>query len=222
MYGSLETISKDYKFIPVHYAFGVKCDGRRKARLVAGGHLTNPDTSEIYSQVVSIEYVRLALLLANLNDMEADLGNVYLHGKTREKRYTICAKQTGPLQDKYLLIDCSLYRLKTSAARWNEEFADILTKLGFRSSLANADLWIGDMNAHYKYMAGYVNDLIIVSKDPMKLIKELKDAEGYTLKGVGKPKYYLGDDIARTRGKDGKRKPILSAKTNIKTLSCLD
>ena len=89
---SLETIPKDHMFIPVHYVFDVKYDGRRKARLVAGGHLTSPDTSEIHSVVVSIEHVRLALLLADLNDMEviaADVGNAFLNGKTREKLYTI-------------------------------------------------------------------------------------------------------------------------------------
>ena len=85
---SKATIPPEFGYIPIHFVFDVKFDGRRKARLVAGGHTTNPDTSEIYSGVVSIEHVRMALFLADLNDMDviaADVGNAFLHGKTREK-----------------------------------------------------------------------------------------------------------------------------------------
>ena len=67
-------------------------------------------------------------------------------------------------------------------------------------------------------MAVYVDDLTIVNKDPMELIKELKDVGGCTLKYVGEPECYLGGDIERTRGKDGKRKTIISAKTYIKNI----
>ena len=85
---SKENIPNGFKFIPVHFVFGVKYDGRRKARLVAGCYLTNSDTPEIYSGVVSIEHVRLILSLADLNDLKvivADIENAYLHGKACEK-----------------------------------------------------------------------------------------------------------------------------------------
>jgi hypothetical protein len=39
--------------------FDVKFDGRRKARLVAGGNHTEPTKEDIYSGVVSIEAVRM-------------------------------------------------------------------------------------------------------------------------------------------------------------------
>ena len=83
LYGNKEYIPKDYKFIQFHIKFDVKYDSRIKARLDAGGHLTNADTSEIYSEVVSIEHKRFILLLVDLNDLEviaADTVNVYLHG----------------------------------------------------------------------------------------------------------------------------------------------
>ena len=68
---SKENIPNDFRCIPVQFVFNLKYDGRRKARVVTGGHLTNPDTSEIYSGVVSIKHIRLVLLLADLNDVEA-------------------------------------------------------------------------------------------------------------------------------------------------------
>ena len=38
---------------------------------------------------------------------------------------------------------------------------------------------------HYEYIATYVDDLLVFSKDPMKIIEEIKT--DYDLKGVGKP-----------------------------------
>ncbi len=43
-----------YKKIRVHLVFDVKHDGRHKARLVAGGHLTDPPIDSVYSGVVSL------------------------------------------------------------------------------------------------------------------------------------------------------------------------
>lgn len=77
--------------------------------------------------------------------------------------------------------------MKTSEARWYEGFADILVKIGFSPSLADDDLRIRDCGTHHEYMTVYVDDLIIVSKDPMKITEELKTIGGYNLKGVGIP-----------------------------------
>ena len=63
-------------------------DFTRKARIVAGGRVTNPPASMTYSSVVSREMVRIVLLLAALNDLDdcaADIGNAYLNVPWREK-----------------------------------------------------------------------------------------------------------------------------------------
>ena len=69
--------------------------------------------------------------------------------------------------------------------------------MGFKSSKCDPDLWIKDMGTHYEYIATYIDDLLIVSKDPRPIIKELERT--YTLKGVGDPIYYLGGDIVNTK-----------------------
>ena len=61
------------------------------------------------------------------------------------------------------------------------------------ASKADANLWIRDMGDHYEYMATYVDDILVWSKDPMKLIKVLEEV--YVLKGVGIPEYYLGGNL---------------------------
>ena len=192
-------LPKEYKRIPYQIVFDVKFDGRLKSRLVAGGHRT-PDVprEEVFSGVVSMEAVRLGFFLAHLNNLlvcAGDIGNAFLNGKTREKVFIIAGPEFGPkLAGKRLLIDKSLYGLKTSAARFHEHCSARLRKMGFKPSKADADLWIKKLpDGTYEYMARFVDDLIAFSKDPMALMKELEQT--YVMKGVGKPQYYLGGDV---------------------------
>ena len=57
--------------------FDVKMeDFRRKARLVAGGHMTKAPAAVTYASVVSRESVRIALTIAALNEIEVKCGDV--------------------------------------------------------------------------------------------------------------------------------------------------
>ena len=58
--------------------FAVKHDGRRKSRLVAGGHLTEVPTESVYSSVVSLRGVRIVIFLAELK-IPSVVVNVPLH-----------------------------------------------------------------------------------------------------------------------------------------------
>ena len=46
---------------------------------------------------------------------------------------------------------------------------------------------------HYEYIAVYVDDLLVFSKDSMRIIETIRNE--YDLKGVGAPEYYLGGDV---------------------------
>ena len=62
-------------------------DLTRKARLVAGGDMTDPPSSLTYSSVVTRESMRIAFLIAGLNDLDVlacDIGNSYLNAPCRE------------------------------------------------------------------------------------------------------------------------------------------
>ena len=195
--------------------FDVKFDLRRKARLVAGGHRTDPPPEDVYSGVVMIDSVRLAFFLCVLNKMQAcaaDVGCAFLHGRTKEKYCIRAGPEFGDRQGKYLIIYGSLYGLRSSAARWHEYLSETLGKMGFKPSKADPDLRIKDCGTHYEYVATYVDDLIFVSKDPMKYIEQLKFE--YEMKGVGVPEYYLGGNV--DIGTDGSM--YWSAKTYIKNV----
>ena len=58
-----------YKKIRACFIFGVKLDGRHKARLVADGHLTDIPLSSVYSGMVSLRGIRLVIFFAKLNDI---------------------------------------------------------------------------------------------------------------------------------------------------------
>ena len=90
-----------YQKIRVHLIFAVKHDGRHKARLVAGGHLTPDPIESIYSGVVSIRSLGLVIFLAKLNNLEvwgADIGNAYLEAKTKEKLYVVAGPEFEELE----------------------------------------------------------------------------------------------------------------------------
>jgi Reverse transcriptase (RNA-dependent DNA polymerase) len=94
-------------------------DFTRKARLVAGGHVTDPPTSITYSSVVSRELVRIVFLIAALNDLDimtADIGNAYLNAFTSEKVYTITGPEFGEEAGRVAIIIRALYGLKSSGA----------------------------------------------------------------------------------------------------------
>ena len=85
--GIVTNAPSGYQKIGVHLVFAVKHDGRHKARLVAGGHLTTDPVESIYSGIVSTRSPRLAIFLAKLNNMKvwgADICNAYFEAVTKE------------------------------------------------------------------------------------------------------------------------------------------
>ncbi|KAI2502898.1 Reverse transcriptase (RNA-dependent DNA polymerase) [Fragilaria crotonensis] len=135
---------KFYKKIDCHMIFDVKMDLTRKARLVAGGHQTDPPKESTYSSVVSRDSIRIAFTLAALNDLDvlsADVQGAYLNAPTKEKVYTIAGLEFGA--DKVgrpVLIVRALYGLKSSGARWRDHMASTLREGGFVSCKGDPDV----------------------------------------------------------------------------------
>jgi hypothetical protein len=73
-------------------------DFHRKARFVAGGHMTETPASNTYASVVSREPVCITLTLAALNDLEvktADIKNAYLTAPVMEKIWCVLGPEFG-------------------------------------------------------------------------------------------------------------------------------
>lgn len=196
-----------YQKIVCHMVFDVKMIGLvRKARFVAGGHMTEPPKESTYSSVVSRDSVRLAFLLAALNDLEilaADVQNAYLNAPTKERVYTIAGLEFGAENvGRPVKIVRALYGLKSSGARWRDHMAATLREAGFASSRADADMWMRsavkpDGSKYYEYVLVYVDDILAISLQPRRIMDYLE--QHYQLKAgsVGQPTTYLGADIKR-------------------------
>jgi hypothetical protein len=71
--------------------------------------------------------------------------------------------------------------------------------MGNLPTKADTDFWIKDCGQHYKYITTYVDNVLVYSKDPMKIIKEIQ--RDYILKDIGVPRYYLAGDILELKEK---------------------
>ena len=147
---------KDHKRIPVHFVFDVKFDLRRKARLVTGGHLTQPIFNDApYTGIASIKSIRVSVFLAKLNGLDirtADVGNAFLMALTGEKLYIIAGPKFRELEDHCLIVFKALYGLRTSGARWAEKLADSLQDQGFISSYADPAIWMREQEDYWTYI----------------------------------------------------------------------
>jgi hypothetical protein len=123
-----------FQEIGCHIIFDIKMDFTRKARFVAGGHMTDTPAAMTYSSVVSRESVRLGFLIAALNGldiMSCDLENAYLNAKCKEKIWFKGGIECGANQGKVLIVVCALYGLKSAGASWRAMLAQALHDLGF-------------------------------------------------------------------------------------------
>jgi len=78
---------------------------------------------------------------------------------------------------------------------------DVLREMGFFPSKAENDIWMRKKDDHYEYIARYVDDLAISSKDPQAIVDVLQNKYNFKLKGTGPITYHLGCDFFRD--KDG-------------------
>ena len=90
------------------------------------------------------------------------------------------------------------YGLKSSGRCWHDRLHDVLRGFGFVPSKADEDIWMRDMKTHYEYIAVYVDDLMIASKNPQAIIDYLlQEPISFKLKGTGPVTFHLGCDYFR-------------------------
>jgi hypothetical protein len=146
----------------------------------------------------------MALVVSELNGLKVmvgDIGNAYLEAFTKEKVCIVAGPDFGELEGHTLVINKALYGLRTSGARFHEKLADTLRDMGFKPCKADPDLWMRPQTDHYEYICVYVDDLMVMMKEPQPFFDLLINKYNYKLKGVGEPVYHLGGNF--TRDPDG-------------------
>ena len=195
-----------FQEIKCHMIFDVKMDLTRKARMVAGGHTTETPASLTYSSVVSRDSVRIALLIAALNDLDimaCDIGNAYLNAPCREKIWFVAGPEFGSKQGQVVKVVRALYGLKSSGASWRNMLQEtIQTEMGFTPTQADPDVYRRrsakpDGFEYWELLLVYVDDILIISHEPKVHLNRLNQFYEFNMASVGTPERYLGTDIGR-------------------------
>ncbi|KAL7536195.1 hypothetical protein ACHAXR_006978 [Thalassiosira sp. AJA248-18] len=166
------TFPKGYEFMKCHLIFDIKMeDFRRKAQLVAGGHMTSAPATMTHASVVSRETVFLALTIAALNALgvkAADIKNAYATAPITEKVWCILGPEFGEQAARKAIIVRALYGLKSAGAAFRKHLADCMRHKGYNPCLADPDLWMqpktrpDDGFEYYSYMLIYVDDALAI------------------------------------------------------------
>jgi Reverse transcriptase (RNA-dependent DNA polymerase) len=208
-----------YQEIKCHVIFDVKMDFTRKARFVAGGHMTETPESMTYSSVVSRDSIRIAFLIAGLNDLDVlagDVTNAYLNAPCREKIWFEGKLETGADSGKVLVLTRALYGLKSSGAAWRADLAGTLRDLGFTSTQADPDVWIKQMSDHYEMVLVYVDDILIFSRNPKQVMDDLGKLYEMKPESVREPELYLGANMEKVQLPDGRSEWAMTSRTYVK------
>jgi hypothetical protein len=135
------------------------------------------------SSVVSHDSVRLAFLIAALNDLEilsADVQNAYLNAHTKRKIYTTAGPEFGQGKEgQPVMIVRALYGLRSSGAHLQGHLAATLREAGFKACKADADVWMrpavkADGSEYYEYVLCYVDDILVISERPKRIMEGLE------------------------------------------------
>jgi hypothetical protein len=201
-----------FKHITCRMIFNVKMVGLvRKARYVAGGHLTVPPVESVYSSIVTRESVRINFLVAALNDLEvlsADVQNASINARTEEKVYTTAGSEFGTNEGRPAIKVHALYGLKSSGARWRDHLAAILIQAGFRTSKAGPDVWMCKAHkssgfTYWEYVLCYVDDILAISHKPCTILDAIGKQVMLKPGSMEEPKSYLGANISKCTVVDG-------------------
>ena len=210
-----------YTEIKCHLVFDIKLDGNftRKARFVADGSQVDLPKSMTYSSVVSRESVRIAFLLASLNELEVsacDISGAYLNAPAGEKVWFAAGPECKESEGMTMVITRALYGTKSAAKAWKDYFQQSLEALGYLPCRADENVYMKPKRKpngtkYWAYLLVYVDDCLAVDHMPNDVMEKLM--KEYKLKNdeFGEPKRYLGANVGLYELDDNKKYWSMSA-----------
>jgi len=151
--------------------------------------------------VVSRETIQIAFTIAALNDLQvkaSDVQNAYLTAPCAEKIYTVLSLEFGSDAGKTAIVVRALYGLKSASASFQRHLADCMRTLGYKSCMADADLWFKQVTrpddglTYYAYVLLHVEDCLCFHHDAENALYELDKYFPMKKGSIGDPDIYLG------------------------------
>eukprot|EP00978_Attheya_sp_CCMP212_P021832 scaffold64169_cov51-Attheya_sp.AAC.2 len=171
------------------------------------------DTFQRKASVVPRESVHIALTLATLNGLDvktADIANAFLQAPVLEKIWTICGPEFGPDEGRKAILVRALYGLCSAGAAFRNHMADCVDNLGFKSCLADQDVWMrvatrpNDGVEYMEYVLLYVDDVLVVSHDGMAILDKMDNFFPMKEGSKGRsPHMYLGAKLREVKLPNG-------------------
>ena len=161
------------------------------------------DFHDTFAPVAKLVTVRPLLAVAFKRDWiihQLDVNNAFLDGDLDEEVYMkIPQGFSKENETRVCRLRKSLYGLKQASRNWYKKFTTVLLTLGFKGSKADHSLFIYKEKGVFVATLIYVDDVIIVGNDPVK-IQHTKTHlnEKFSIKDLGVLKYFLGIEVART------------------------
>ena len=170
--------------------------------------MTTAPAAITYPSVVTRETVRIARALAALNGLEVKVGDVEsayrsITAPVKERIWTVLGPEHGEDAGKKALIVCALYGLKSSGAAFRAQLCECMRSLGYKSYLADPDLWMKpEVVGNFKYnsyILCYVDDIMIIHHDANPALDLIDKYMKLKESSVGDPELYLGAKIRKMK-----------------------
>ena len=164
-----------YQRVNCHIFFDVKMENfRRKSRLVAEGHVTEPPETITYASLVSRETVRTSLTLAFLNELPVKVSyiqNAFITALVTEKIWIVLGQEFGEDTGWKSIVFLALYGLNSAVVAFWNHLADCMHHLRLFPCPADLDIWMKPMVRpedgfdYYSYVLIYVDDVMVIHND---------------------------------------------------------
>ena len=147
--------------------------------------MTKAPATIMYASIVSRETVRIALMIATLNDLEVKLGNIlnaYVQAPVTEKVWTTLGPEFGKDARKTAVIVQAPYGLKSAGAAFRSHFARCMESLGNQSCKADPDLWLKSEIRpevgvkYYSYLLCHVDEISCIHHNADSMLEWLHES----------------------------------------------
>ena len=203
--GHHKTLGSGWQKTTLHMVFDVKQFRQRKSRLVAGGHLVDMMDIQVYSSTVksiSVQLLHVISYKAGLKQLCGDIGNAFPNAYTNTKVYIpVAGIEFGKDAGKCIIICKALYGLCSNSKRFHAHPADTLRSFGFVQTRFDNDIWIrlDETGESYEYVCTHVDDFMIYSNKPEKVMKQIASVYKVKDSSKGPPSYYLGNNYEKDK-----------------------